>query len=268
MVELLEKLNWGVLFLLLIGIVLVFGAIRLRVAFDGRYEIKAVDLALIVVPLLLFGIATGKIKDLNMFGVTADFSEMIYTEAKAEISNQVSKVKDARVADIVDTTTPDAKEGVGKIDSLVKKRTEVLSFQLGQVRYTGDGIERYVKALYNDRSYLRYIVLNNEDGTLFGMYPADELVPVLASAEDYRRIANALNTGESALLSEMRGFVSYDDAVTITTSKRDALQQMEEVDRGVLPVVNENKRFVGTVDRAKLTASLILAVTEQEKTKN
>jgi hypothetical protein len=38
---------------------------------------------------------------------------------------------------------------------------------------------------------------------------------------------------------------------------------MEKLDADSLPVVDEQGRFAGTVERTKLTASLILAVTDK-----
>lgn len=51
--------------------------------------------------------------------------------------------------------------------------------------------------------------------------------------------------------------------VTAETSKRTALQAMEEHKLDSLPVIDAAGRFVGTVERAKLTTSLILVVTEK-----
>ncbi len=66
-------------------------------------------------------------------------------------------------------------------------------------------------------------------------------------------------------LSKLPGFVGDDNVVKQSTSKRNALAKMEEVNTDILPVVNEEGRFIGTVGRSKLTAGLILAVTDKLK---
>jgi CBS-domain-containing membrane protein len=44
------------------------------------------------------------------------------------------------------------------------------------------------------------------------------------------------------------------------TDKREALQKMEALNMDTLPVVQENDRFAGIVNRSRLTASLLLDV--------
>jgi len=57
--------------------------------------------------------------------------------------------------------------------------------------------------------------------------------------------------------------IGVDQAVTIGTSKRDALARIEAVTADCRPVNNEQKRFAGTVDRNKPPASLILELTDK-----
>jgi len=76
-------------------------------------------------------------------------------------------------------------------------------------------------------------------------------------------LLNSGNDTAAGELATLPSFVGAYHAVTGTTSKRDALARMEKLDADSLPVVDEQQRFVGTVDRAKLTASLILAVTNK-----
>lgn len=264
--------NFGIILLLLLGIALVIASIRLRAAFDGKYEIKTIDLVLIVIPLLLFGIATGKIKDLEVFGVKTDFSELT-TVANAKIDKQVSEIPESQVtivpennvSDVVERRDQSLKGSASEIPRLVREKTQVLSFRLGENRYLSNTTRQYFERLY-DSSYLRFIVIDNGDGSLFGMYAAAEIVPALRFMDNgYADFAGWLNEGNAQALIELPGFVPAGHAVTATTSKREALEKMEELDRAILPVVNENQRFVGTVDRAKLTASLLLAVMENSQ---
>ena len=64
-------------------------------------------------------------------------------------------------------------------------------------------------------------------------------------------------------LMRLPGFIGVDLASTAGTSKHAALRSMEQADVDILPVVDGQRRFVGTVSRPALTASLILSITEQ-----
>jgi hypothetical protein len=60
-------------------------------------------------------------------------------------------------------------------------------------------------------------------------------------------VANWLNNKNVDELKTLPGFISADQA----------LEQMNALDVQTIPVVNENKKFVGVVDRSKLTASIL-----------
>jgi len=100
------------------------------------------------------------------------------------------------------------------------------------------------------------------------VYEASDLVGYLrvAGERGYEQFQTLLNSGTEtarAELAKLPGFISGDDAVTAMISKRDALTRMEQLDVDILPVVDEQQRFIGTVQRSKLTAGLILQITDK-----
>jgi CBS-domain-containing membrane protein len=138
---------------------------------------------------------------------------------------------------------------------------------LGHGGYYGPAIQTYFEAL-SGSSNLRTVVINHRDGRLFGIYPAADLMGYLRITKDegYKQFQQLLNAGDERAqkeLAKLPGFVPAGQAVTPTTSKRDALALMETINSESLPVVNDQKHFIGTVNRSKLTAGLILAVTDK-----
>jgi CBS domain-containing protein len=253
--------------LLALGAALVVGSFLVRVLSSGKHEIKTIDLVFLVVPLLLVGLATGKLKGVDMFGVKADLSELWTAAAQAKIAKQVAPAASVTVQDVVQVVEMATKGGAQELQRLIERRTEALEFKLGHGGYYAPAIRTYLEAL-SGTSYLRVIVVDKPDGTLFGAYSAPDLLGYLrvAGSEGYERLQRLLNSGSdtaTAELATLPGFVGAGDAVTATTSKRDALARMEKLDADSLPVVDEQGRFAGTVERTKLTASLILAVTDK-----
>lgn len=256
-----------ILALLLIGVGLLVVSVLVRVLSQGKYEIKTIDVVLIVIPLLFVGLATGKIHGLDVFGLKTDLSELWAKAADTQIEHQVSEVPVSPVNDAVEMIETAEKRGVDEIPRLIEQRTQALAFRLGTGGYYGPAIKKYFDDLYGS-SYLRYVVVNRPDGTLFGMYDAADLLAYLRTLGDegYRRFEGMLNQGDARAqdwLARLPGFVSADRAVTPETSKRDALQAMEDLKLDSLPVRDSSGRFIGTVDRAKLTTSLILSVTRK-----
>lgn len=253
--------------LLALGAVLVVASVLLRVFSAGRYEVKTTDLVFLVVPLLVVALATGKLKGFDLFGVRADLSALWTDAARTEIKDQVTKSAPATVQDVVQVVEMASKGGTEQLRRLMERRVEALEFELGHGGYYGPAIRTYFEAL-SGSSHLRVVVVNGPDGKLFGVYNAPDLLSSLRVTRDegYARLQALLNAesdSSRAELAKLPGFVSAENAVTPTTSKRDALATMERLGTDILPVVNEERRFVGTVGRGKLTAGLILAVTEK-----
>jgi Mg/Co/Ni transporter MgtE len=69
----------------------------------------------------------------------------------------------------------------------------------------------------------------------------------------------------SSSLKRLPGFEGAEMAVSQSADKKQALQMMEKRNVENLPVVNEEKRFAGIVDRSRLTASLIIDVANELK---
>ncbi|HYZ26003.1 MAG TPA: hypothetical protein VE597_03790 [Geminicoccaceae bacterium] len=253
--------------LLVIGVGLLIVSLMLRVFTEGKYEIKTIDLVFIILPLLFVGVATGKLRGLDLFGVKADLSELWAKAADTQIEQQVSTVPVSAVNDAIEMVETAEKRGVNEIPRLIEQRTQALAFRLGAGGYYWAAIKKYFDDLYGS-SYLRYVVVNHPDGSLFGIYDAADLIAYLrtlgeAGYEEFERMLNRGDEQAQAWLSRLPGFVSADRAVSPETSKRAALQAMEDLDQDSLPVTNPAGHLVGTVERAKLTSSLILAVTEK-----
>ena len=253
--------------LLALGAVLVLASLLLRILSAGKYEVKTTDLVFLVIPLLVVALATGKLKGFDLFGVKADLSALWADAARAGIKDQVSTGVPATVQDAVQVVETAPKGGVGKLQQLIERKVEALEFKLGYGEYYGPAIKTYFEAL-SGSSHLRAVVVNDQAGRLFGVYNASDLISSLrvAGEEGYRQFEQLLNSGsESARadLAKLPGFVSATNAVTPTTSKRDALASMEKLNTDSLPVIDEQRRFTGTVGRSKLTAALILAVIDK-----
>lgn len=256
-----------ILWWLAVGVGLVLASIFLRVYTAGKYEIKPTDLVFVVVPLLVAGIATGRLTGLDMFGVRADLSAFWAEAADTKIEAQISSAPDSSVGDVTELLNTATKGGVGEIPRLIASKTNALTFSLGMGGYYGPVIEEYFDRLYGS-SYLRYVIVNNADGSLFGMYPAADLIAYLRAAgpDAYAELERNLNRADGSAqewLTQLPGFVSAKSALTANVSKRDALQTMADLEAESLPVVDENQRFLGTVERSKLTTSLVLAVTDR-----
>jgi hypothetical protein len=259
--------------LLTFGVVLAAASLFLRALTPGKYEVQTIDLIFLVIPLLVVALATGKLRSLDFFGLKADFRDLWAEVGRTEIRDQVSELTPSSRQDAIDVDIFEsaAKRSLVDLPQVIGRQPEVLEFTLGHGGYSGVAIAEYFQAL---SGRLRIVVVNDQENKLFGIYNAPALISSLrfvsslrsSEEEGYGLLGYLLNSGDEEARSRLvtlPGFVGADNAVTEATSKRDALARMEKLDTDILPVVNEEGRFVGTVGRSKLTAGLILTVSDK-----
>lgn len=250
--------------LLVAGAVLVAGSFVLRAATGGRYEVKPTDLVWLVVPLLVAGLATGRLQGIDLFGVKTDLSAFWQEAAQAGVGDTVADTTAATVDDVVEALEVHSKGGVQEIPRLLEQGVGALEFRFGG-SYYGPAIRRYFDAL-SGSSQLQVVVVGDGEGRLFGVYVAPDLIAALrvAGEEGYTHFERLLRSGSAAArdeLARLPGFIGAEQAVVAGTSKREALARMETLGVDLLPVADGDGRFAGTVGRSRLTASMILAVT-------
>ncbi len=109
-------------------------------------------------------------------------------------------------------------------------------------------------------------MFNNPDGTFFGIADARQ-VEEIARAPRPRftpyDLAEWINTGSKAELEDLPGFVSAAQALHKKDDKRKALELMNAADAPVLPVLDEDGKFDGIVDRSKLAASILTEIAQR-----
>jgi hypothetical protein len=249
---------------LTLGVVLAGASLLLRILTAGKYEVQTIDLIFLVIPLLLLALATNRLKSLDLFGLRVDFADLWAEVGQTDIRDQVS---DSKLIDAIDAFETATKGSLQDLRSQLGRGSliEALKFQLRLGTHTHEVIKTYFDALSDS---LRIVVVNELDDKLFAIYNAPDLISSLRFTESkgYEELADMLNSGSEearSKLSTLPGFIGGDNVVTENTSKREALAKMEELNTDILPVVNEEGRFIGTVGRSKLTAGLILAVTDK-----
>lgn len=261
-------------------VVLLAAIIMLRARFGERVEIKNTDILLALVPVALWLFLTGKVQEFA-FGEIR-ISAAIKMATKAPVDKQVSRVLP------VDAVRVSPKGGTDEIERAVREKSQALGFTLGRGNYyAGSAISQYLDRL-TQYPYLRYLVFNNPDGTFFGLADARQIAEIFRNAPrptegpanlteslqqfEQRSIggteprltaanlADWLNAGNKAELETLPGFIAADKSLDTKTDRQKALELMNALDAQTIPVVDENRRFAGIVDRSKLTASILTEV--------
>jgi hypothetical protein len=237
----------------------------LRGASSGKWQITLADAGIAAIAVGLSLILTGKIRKLviGKEGITLETAEKaILSSAKQPIKMQVNELPVSRIVEA-------DKAGISKIREMVERKVQGLKLKLGRgVYYDGSVLREYLEGL-SPYDFFQYVILLDRDGSLFGMVEARNLLEHLArngSGNGFAVLADQLNAGteeDQSELAQLPGFVPASKAVTNQTDKRAVLARMEEFGRDWLPVVSEQRKFEGIVERSRLTASMILDITKR-----
>jgi hypothetical protein len=235
---------------LLIALVLFIVPLALVVLVRSKVGAKLqtgnTDILIGLVPVLLWLLLTGKIQKLGVAGVSIESA--IRNAGQAEVGKQVTEVK---------TPQPVEAAGVGAatamtaIPRLAQERAQALSFTRGQT-YDGHVVDAYLREIPT----LRYVTVNKPDGTLLGVVDAK----TLGSADAANEFSSRIRAGDETALKEQPGYMSASTAVGPDEDKLSVLKRMDSLDVETLPVVDAGGRFIGVVDRSKLTASILLDI--------
>jgi len=244
------------IFIVILGILVI-----LRNRTKARLEIKNSDIVLALIPVIFVLFMTGHIQKFAFGGM--EIETAFAKASREEISKQVTSYESLR-PEIFDVAMAD-KMGVQEIPRLIYEKAEALVFHLGHGGYWGPAIEEYLNELLKF-SFLKTIVIQDRQGRLVGTVGARDLASVVQTEHSgftLEEFAAWLNESDVRALRRLPGFVGSDQALKTDANKREALERMDEMNIDWLPVIDEDGRFAGLVDRSRLTASLILDVARQ-----
>ncbi|KIH77723.1 hypothetical protein SAMN05660860_01208 [Geoalkalibacter ferrihydriticus] len=242
------------------GFIAILAVLVLLRAKSSRFEVKPTDIIVAVVPVVLFLLVTGKLQTFEIGEGGLKIEAAFVKASEQSIDLQVAPLTGVPAEPV----RLDPKEAVSKIPQLLERQTEGLLFRLGHGGYWGSAIEEYFVALTR-QPFLKYLLIEHPDGRFFGIADARALTELLQNPNAPFRaddLARWFNQSDTKALVRLPGFIAATDAVPTGTDKFQALQQMEALGVERLPAVDEAQRFVGMVERSRLTASLLIDVTK------
>ncbi len=236
--------------------------VLLRTVSHNRFEVRHVDIFLALIPVVLVLILGGHIKELAVGDLK--IVPAVQNATKSSVRAQVSPLP-------IEAISSNPKDSVSKIPKLVRGQTQALSLQLGFKGYQGLAIKNYLETLTR-YAFFEYVVLIDSDGHFFGLFNADQLFellqnstrqPIMEDFPNFDRFTEWITLSKIAQIEALPGFVGKVRAVKKTTHKYDVLQRMEELDVQTLPVIDEEDRLVGILERSKLSASILIDISER-----
>jgi len=246
--------DWIIAIVAFVGVLLLLVIARLKT--QTRFEIKSPDIVLALIPIALWLFLTGKVTTFEYGDLKIESAFM--AASAAPVAAQVAEQKPLPVQPI----QPFAKGDIGQIPALIDRQAKALSFQLGHGGYVGSAIERYLREL-TQYPFLKHVVFLNRDGTFLGISDAAGLGERLGHELDSQRLADWLNADNRSEIERLPGFISAAEAVKQDARRDVVLEAMEKLQAESLPVIDEDGRFVGVVERGRITAAMLIEISKE-----
>jgi CBS domain-containing protein len=230
---------------LVVGIVLAVATKRLGVGDSATF------IALLIIPLLVYGVASGKIQEFTgPGGWGAKFREA----AQA----QVTPVATAGLTNAIQNLELIGKEGLDALPAiqanLPKDKPIALTFQLGPHGYNTDVAIQYAQALLIVDSEMTVVILD-PDRHFVAMTEGTTFLRLLQAPGLGQRVLTALNGGDRNFLLALPGL--HTNTIKTSDNNATALELMRLQNARAIVVVDADNRPVGIVKRDDIVARLL-----------
>ncbi|MBW0365165.1 hypothetical protein [Ensifer adhaerens] len=212
-------------------------------------------IALLLLPLGVWGIASGTISELSAGGVALTFREA----AKSE-------VKLLPLTDVVENFQSIEKEGVAAIEGLTRTLTPgrpiALVLHLGRPGYYApSAVVLYLQALSSFDPELT-LVVTDPDGKFAAAADGRAVISYLSGqkgSETQARFREALDAPDAGKLLELPGFTK--EAITADATNAEALTKMDQLARKTLVALDPEGRPKGLAKRDAIVTYLLVQLT-------
>jgi hypothetical protein len=230
-------------------------ALLMRLRSKKNLEVKPVELAAGILPVIVFLLVSGKVKSLEVGDVKVELA--FEKAAQSPITTQLQEVKLP-----VEHIQAFAKGSGSLVNEYRTMKVEGLTFVVGNDGYVESVIADYLQGIPS----LRYIILNQRDGSLYAIAEARRLWDVFSSEtkpftlDEFTRV---LNAGETKTLEGFPGLILAKDAIADTADRLTALKKMESLNIDFVAAVDASGKFAGVVSRSRVTSSMLVDIAER-----
>ncbi len=222
------------------GILLVIVLINAKI--NGGFKIETTWIAIALAPTIIWLLSSGQLAELSGFGVAFKLREAAARPFSLKMHG--SKI----TPELLPT---DEKAGYAAINRFIKNRVAAMTLKLErQDYYSNRAIRRYLSEL-TQHDFFRYVIFMDQNDKFKALVPARIFYQQLLT--DNLDLVKIIETGH---LSSIKGLVKY--SITKDSNKREVLDKMARDNLSELPVIDDDGRFIGIIDRDKLTSSIVL----------
>ncbi len=209
---------------------------------NGSFKIETSWIAIALAPVIIWLLTSGQLSEFSGFGLGFKLREAAARPVSLSLEGSRIEPVPVKIGE---------KGEVREIPDFVKQRVGAMSLELGRRDFYGDSAIRDYLDRLTQHDFFRYVVFTDSDGRFRGVVSARALLGQLRDEN-----VELVHIIEEGVIDRLNGIVT--SSVRSNSNKREILKKMDAENRAELPVVNEDRRFVGIIDRDKLTSSILL----------
>lgn len=220
---------------------------------------SVIVVALLVVPLLLYGIVSGRLTEFSgPGGWGAKFREA----ARQPVDTSLEPIDLEQVNTVEKENYNLFHEQIRRKD-IQEGKPVILTMIMGKNKYNTQSWSDYLRDLSNYPNFKLTIIRDDNNG-LVAYIPVPRLKRASElQTDDFKALIDAINRGDKASLLTIPGV--FTRTMPPRTTNANALRTMEKYGLEAIPVVDKDNRVLAIADRERILSHMILALIGADK---
>ena len=238
---------------LVIGVI-VLCALKSILGLDFKGKGEALSIALLLLPMLVFLIFSGRIKEFKAGDISAKF---------ADVSQQPVNVDPEQIAAEGEEVQEVSKRNLSELNTRIREldptKPVFMSLTLGG-SYDLDALDYYFHRLSESRNF-KFVIFLNRDKSFTAYAPARIFWEWVRDRERSEECIRLIKEGNIDRLRMIPGFITK--VLSTTSSNVEALQEMNERRLDDLVVLDAGSKEMKVVNRQQILSKMMLAIAKK-----
>jgi CBS domain-containing protein len=216
-----------------------------------KIEGDAVYVSLLLLPIIVYAIFSGRLKELRAGGLEAKFEDV--AEQSVESASETIELSTEEMETVDKRDIGELKQ---RLQNLDKSKLIILTLTLGKKENNRDVVSKYIEALRQYRNFKFVVILDSENK--FVAYISQWKMETILNSDWGDIFVSIISEDKREDLKR------YPEVIFKTVSTKDtilnALNEMTAQNLEALVVIDENKRLKGVVERDQIQSELLLGM--------
>ncbi len=233
------------IFFLALGILAIwFGQKHLNLEGQGMY------ISLLVVPIIIYAIISGKLSEIKAGGLEAKFA----TVAKRPVDVGSQKIVYSEAGEVEKSSVPELTKQMKALD---KSKPFFLSLEVGKWKYSGNALRKYVEELSEFPTF-KFVVIVNSERKFVACFPAQTILKITKKQQLLEELEVSLNHEDPHRSTMHPGAIT--ETLSADSTNHDALVKMTSQRLEAMIVLDKERRVNGIVERDQVVGKLLAAI--------